>query len=365
MRTVLVMIFFLFAAGTYPVVTFRMAVLKRLSEELRISFPAMRQAGMELDSVSSFRGKPLHARTDRFGDVCHIGYRLFDPNVGVEDGRRTVFDFVERYFLELDLGIGGHTPAVRMDLDWVVFKEGNPGMVREITPDTPFMLDEYTRKAYRLSWNIGKKRVVLEFPADCQLLVGANVIELEEMLIRDIRRTTPAAGDEAVRDWEQTPTVRSGDMWIVENGTYLSKMICGDIYLVELAGKKSLLCSPAHTSRSISNMMLTGDFRHVVGMNLAMDVSNREKPVNIRTTLQQVISCFKAEGCKLFFGVKTKTEDRLTGTLFAYHEGLAYNHVLSVDVPLALLEGKDVSVEAILYAYVPLHDVTEKFFNQM
>ena len=60
----------------------------------------------------------------------------------------------------------------------------------------------------------------------------------------------------------------------------------------------------------------------------------------------------------------TVDDGAVTGTLFIYNEPLGYNHVLSFSFPTTLLSGSGGRVEARLYAYIPLHNVTEKFFNQ-
>ena len=43
---------------------------------------------------------------------------------------------------------------------------------------------------------------------------------------------------------------------------------------------------------------------------------------------------------------------------------MAYNHVLSVSIPLNILDGKEEKINATVYAYIPLQNVTEKFFTQ-
>ena len=53
------------------------------------------------------------------------------------------------------------------------------------------MIDFMERRAYKISWNIGKEILELTVPADCQLLLGANAIELEDNFERIILNTTP------------------------------------------------------------------------------------------------------------------------------------------------------------------------------
>lgn len=85
--------------------------------------------------------------------------------------------------------------------------------------------------------------------------------------------------------------------------------------------------------------MLTGQFQYVIPMHLRIDKYGY-KAEETDITLQQFIDYCKNEGCKLYFGIKTMNEKTLTGTLFAYNEKMAYNHVLSVSIPLNILDGK-------------------------
>ena len=70
------------------------------------------------------------------------------------------------------------------------------------------------------------------------------------------------------------------------------------------------------------------------------------------------------DGCKLFYGTKTVSEDKITGTLYAYNERCAYTHMLPVVFPLAILDGKSEELTARGYVYIPLHDITEKYITR-
>lgn len=63
-------------------------------------------------------------------------------------------------------------------------------------------------------------------------------------------------------------------------------------------------------------------------------------------------------------GIKSLSKEELSGTLFILNEDLAYNHVLSFKFPMCLLQGKDDAIAAKVYAYIPLQNVTEKYFTE-
>ena len=87
------------------------------------------------------------------------------------------------------------------------------------------------------------------------------------------------------------------------------------------------------------------------------------KSSELNTTLQQFLAYCIEEGCTLYFGIKTSGDSRLTGTLFARNDALGYNHVMSVVFPTDIISGGNSKVASTLYAYIPLHNVTEKFFK--
>lgn len=84
----------------------------------------------------------------------------------------------------------------------------------------------------------------------------------------------------------------------------------------------------------------------------------------MNVTLQQFVNLCYAEDCKLYVGIKNYDKENVSATVFALNNKLAYNHVLSVNFPLVILDGGDGKVEATVYAYIPLQNVTEKFFIQ-
>lgn len=319
----------------------------------------------ELSPSESFKayGRKVRVKTNVYGDVSHIGYKLFDDEVVKMHGESPVFDFIERYFLELDMKMDGRSAQERMDIDQVVMSQGNLKLLQSIDTTSSFSIDEVKRRMYRIKWTVKGQTVSLTFPSDCQLLLGANAVELEEMMRRNLVRINPLAYDETIPSWVNAKGSRSKNMIVIDNGKFLSDMIRGDIYLTEINGKRQLYCSRKNTSISISNIMLTGEFRDTIPMHLKLDkYGYKQDEADI--TLQQFIDYCKNEGCKLFFGIKTADSQNVTGTLFAYNEKMAYCHVLSVEVPVGIISGEKTGIKGTVFAYIPLQNVTEKFFTQ-
>lgn len=368
MRNLLTILLLVLATLESVANTYHTKRLARVAQAIKLNLPDTLGSNKVYPRIITYQGKPLCVRTNEWGDIAHIGYDIVSREMADAMKATEVMEFIGRYLLELDLRLDGRSPYERMRIDQVVMVEGDVSQLRNATPETPVSVEEITRRMYRVTWTFGKKNAVMTIPADCQLILGADAVELEEMACRNLRRTVPMAdfdlrGVDALLQRPGVKTQKTEGMVIVDGGKYLSELIRGDIYLTENRGKRKLLCSPQSPTRSVGNIMLTGISEHDIPLNLTVDKYGY-KADSISITLQQLVAFCQAEGCKLYFGVKTQDERTLKGTLFALNEKLAYNHVFAVEFPLAILKGEECGLRGTLYCYIPLQNVTEKFFNQ-
>ena len=351
---------------TVTAAPYRTPRLQKMAEAMRLILPDQLEPNINTDTLARWSARPVRIRTNGFGDVSHIGYKLFnDSLIALQPQNQPVFDFVERYLLELDLNIDhDKNRETRMDVDDVKLVKGTVNQLWSVDPDTPFLMDEIVRRMFRLTWLVGGKEVVLTFPSDSQLLLGANSVELEGIVERDVQRMVPITGGDIIADWDNAKTYTSHGMLVVEGEAYISELIRNDIFLTEQPdGKRTLFIDPKTPSKSVSNIMLTGEYADELPMTMRLNRYG-QRTDTLQVTLQQFIAYCKAEGCKLYFGIKTINETTLSGTLFAYNEKLAYDHVLSVLFPLSTLQGQAQPIISTAYVYIPLHNITEKFFNQ-
>lgn len=351
------------AAPLSAATPFRTALLERIARAAGVRVADSIPANTFCDSVAFVRGKEVYMRTNAVGDVAHLGYRLFNRELIRNYQNDLLFEFVERYLLELDLGLDSRGAVQRMHVDQVTMVKGTLDMLRKVTPQTNLSLtvDEVKRKMYRLTWKLDEGEVCMTVPANSQLILGANAIELEQMVLRDVPRMMTLTGDDIIQDWSGAQVTKAGRMLIVKGGIYMSQSIRGDLYLTEHKGNRQLVCSPKSATRSVSNIMLTGIADRPLPMRLTLnEYGNRKDSVSIN--LQQWMAYGQEEQCKFYFGVKSKNEDVLTGTLFAYNEKQAYVHMLSVEFPLSLLTGSSDPIRATAYVYIPLQHIGEKYF---
>ena len=345
------------AAASCSAATFKTRRLQQIA--LAVGVESMR-IGKSCDTLLAYRGRNLRIKSDITGNVSHIGYALFSEMDAERLKSSAMRDFVERYALELELSLDGRSAEERMDIDKVHISRGTWQMLRRIPTGRLADVEEINRRMYRITWKIGDKELRVTIPADCQLILGADALELESIVERDVKNM-PADYMFNIQYDDANVSAAEG-VKIVERGHYLNELIRADLYFVDKDGDVQLYCDKRNPSRSISNIMLTGQFAKSIPMKLTINKYGY-KSSKLNTTLQQFIAYCVEEGCTLYFGIKTSGDDHITGTLFARNDALGFNHVMSVVFPTSIIDGGNAIVESTLYAYIPLHNVTEKFFK--
>ena len=351
-----------FTLSVNAALSFRTHCLEALSKAVKIDLPDNIGENVDNDSTWNFAGKQLRVRTNVYGDVSHIGYKLFDSRWLGNYEAQPLLEFIERYALEQDVHLDGVDKVEETTRKRVVFIEGNVSMLRHRTPEMPLTIHEKERRGYSVEWGDGNQKVCMIISADYQLITGANAIELEDIFERDVCRLHPALIANTLPDsWRHSSIFRSDSFMITSNGNYLSDMIRSDLYLHKVSGENYLLLDTSKPLQSVNNILLTGHFHKEIPLELTLDKYGYLK-TEMEITLQQFILYCRQENCKFYLGIKTCTDNEITATLFAVNSKMAYNHMISLHFPLSILfEGKG-KVKGTLYAYTPLQNITEEFF---
>lgn len=334
--------------------------LKTIASIAGIHVPDSLGYNLTIDSLCVYKGRAVKLKTNGLGDVSHIGYRLFGKGIiDKNDPMMPFYNFIERYFLELDMELDKRKPGERLFLDKVECPSGNIALRHQVTEQTGFSIRHVGRREYTIRWILDKDTLELVVPADCQLILGADAIELEKIFERDLKRIVPTA---FVCDWsDEEVAVSEGGYGIVHAGSYLSDEIRSDLYCREQGDSLVLVTDVEKPVESIRNVLLTGCFMRDISMALTINRYGYQKS-RIGITLQQFVEYCRMEGCVSYVGIKTHTENKVIATVFALNNELGYNHVLSVEFPIGILEGRPISLTGTTYVYIPLQNVTEKFF---
>ncbi len=361
-HTILTLLGWICALAVHAHPAYRTQRLARIAQALQLTLPADLGANSCVDSVLSFQGIPIRVRTNALGEVSHVGYRLFSNDIRESLGHHAATDFMERYVLEADLRLPDDGFYSRARL--VQRVRGELSLLKRNRTEAQWNMEYTARRNYRLTCILRQDTLEVAFPADAQLLLGADAKEQEEIFERELDLATSADSfPDYTQDWRAllnaTPTDSVG---LINEGTYLSDEIRSDLYVVQHGGDVTLLNSTAQNVKSMSNLLLTGDSRQTIPVRLTIDKYGYTRSLHV-TTLARWISLLKSENNRLYFGAKNLQEGTLSCTLFVLNEALAYTHVFSVEAPLSLLSGSEEPIRALGYLYIPLQNVTESFFR--
>lgn len=319
-------------------VSYRTSELRRLASVLSLDESAIASEGSHYLTAAN---KPIVVRvTD--GTVSHIGIRLFSDEMRSLE-RSPILDFLERYFLQLSYPPKSVTAANMVRDDQFRFLQGSLASVSTLQPTDGFSYS-FDQNQYVAVWTRnGVALLEVSFPVEYELISGENKIEAENNIMADIQKATIS------KDTVNEKNNRS-DFYLVPD---LSSKLYFD--------KGRLILNGLLQEQSVANLMLTtaveGDYR------LAMtQVSYGFKKTTAEMPLGQWISFCKNSGCQLYFGVDHVEQDgTVSGIVLAVNQTENYNHVMTVKVPMSLLDQRKGTIEAWLYPYIPTHNVRDMF----
>lgn len=319
-------------------VSYRTSELKRLASVLSLDESAIASDGSHNLTAAN---KQIVVRVSN-GMVSHIGIRLFSDEMRNLE-KSPILDFLERYFLQLSYPPKSVTAANMVRDDQFRFLQGSLASVLTLQPTDGFSYS-FDQNQYVAVWTRnGAALLEVSFPVEYELISGENKIEAENNVMADIQKAT------ITKDTVDEKDNRS-DYYLVPD---LSSKLYFD--------KGQLIVNGLLQEQSVANLMLTtaveGDYR------LAMtQVSYGFKKTTADVSLGQWISFCKNNGCQLYFGIDHVGQDgSVNGIVLAVNQTENYNHVMTVKVPMSLLDQRSGTIEAWLYPYIPTHNVRDMF----
>lgn len=316
-------------------VNYRTAELQRLSKLLAVDEATLKDGYNYL----TVNGQQVIV-TVKGNTVNHIGLRLFGESTRNLDNT-PVFDFLERYFLQLKYPPTVKTAQKMISDDQFQFVKGSLKTVDDIRPTDGFGFN-YDKRQYTASWNRdGQPLLTVSFPVEYELISGENKIEAENNLLADIKRTE-------VKD--VAPKTAHDPHYINEN-------FSNRLYYQ----KGELVSSVRHPAESASNILLSLKAKGQYDLKVTQ-VSYGFKKTVFNVPLRQWIAFCQNSGCVLYVGIEDISEKgEVSAVVLAVNEAENYNHVLTVTIPQVTIHDKKGSLNARLYPYVPTHNVKSLF----
>ena len=316
-----------------------------------------RQLGVGTHTEYQYFGHSLNIRVNNTGDVEHIGYLLFNNDIHRQSS--AIYDFIERYTLELEM-MDAIDRNIRMGIDKFMFEVGTLNDIHQLEKADKMEILMVENKGYRVAWYHGNVCLVsLLFNMDYQMIVGSNVIELEQRYLFTVGRR------DTLNNYKVPVTeTDSGEVYfVVDNGNFLTDAIRATQYFErDTMGEWEPVLNATHPRWSASNLMLSpislGDYT----LQCRLDMYGYQDS-SFSLPISRWISETMQEGCQLYFGVKSFSSKVIHGTVFCPNKTAGYCHMMSVDIPIDDFNDKKGIIKGRLYVYIPMHNIVDDYFD--
>lgn len=321
----------------------------------------------ELDTLSAgtcdtyqYRNHALNIRVNSYGEVEHIGFRLF-PNSIKKGASNPVYDFLERNLLERNLPNLGDSLRFYQAQEHVHFITG--GAQDALKLDTMDIVGYNEERidfhTYHVSWNRqGRTMLDMMFDMDYQLLSGCNAEELEYLFMKRLLRFKP---HENLPQKYQFP--KHTKTYVAAGDTFLIREMRNELFYEHDSTGWHLTDSTSAITKVLHNMMLSMEFRGNPTLTVSLDKYSDVKGVETLPYKHWLQMCLD-EGCTPFFGVKDITNDTYKCTVLMTNPKGGYVHLLSVIIPYETVRNRgNGDVKGYLYVYIPMHNVSSNYFK--
>ena len=318
---------------------YRTPELQRLATTLKIDVSQLHEGYNHLVVDDT----PLTVRIQN-NVLDHIGLSLFSDEMR-EVSQTPVFDFLERYVLQLKYPPSEKTVAMMVRDDGFRFETGTLQTVDKLLSSGDYKFQyQYDGHRYVVSWSRDEAPLlVVSFPVEYQLMSGENKIEAESHILNDILQT-------AVVHVPDNKKEERSDFYIMESCT-------NRLYF---AGGR-LVTDARHPAETVANMMLSTEFEGNLRLRLTQ-VEYGFRKSTVEVDVRQWISFCRNNHCQLFYGVNNVSGDgSVEAVVVAVNREENYNHLLTITVPADVVATSQGTVEARLYSYVPTQNIRNLF----
>lgn len=325
--------------------------------------------GADTTQTAVFKGKPLAVLADDDGRITHIGYRLFSQSQREAFGT-TVCNFIERYLLELALALPaygmepnhGLTPQERMQLDGVSISA--KADLIALCADTTVSIHQniIDARGYRMEWWRNEENVcTFSFPVEYDLLTGVDMDERERRLPLELKRAPVKVSQPADLSAESLRKAWNDNYYTLEGGHYLLENLSGNSYYEKAPdGQLRPIFRRQLPLESLANLLVTG----LPEGDYSLHIRLRKygfKTEMVETTPAQWLRFCLEEGCKPYFGIISLGDEEAVCELIMHCPDKGYNHVLKLNVPLTVIDGRQGTIHARLNAYVTASRIKNLF----
>lgn len=297
--------------------------------------------------------------------VRHVGYKLFD-GAAVKSIPKSVTDFLERYMLQKITGIHrASTFRGQMKEDEVRFVVGSPDRLCHCLSDSSLKIEfeNYNGKTYTLTVSdSGGKVCAVSFPVDCYLLFGADIGELQTILVSDIQALTALDSCESVPDIPFMPEkFFEPDIFVVRGSTFNLETLNGNSYYCkDTDNKYELIFSKQYPVESFANLFTTNAISNNIAVEIKIVLYDFDSAL-VTVPLTSLLRYFRLQGCKTYFGLIERTESEYVSELLFENKEYGYCHIMRINSTIENINKQGSSMKARMNCFIPISKIKTLF----
>lgn len=333
--------------------TFASNLLTKMAKSL--NYQAVDSLGEGTYPITKVWGKEVVAEYNAQHQVTHLGLRLFHPQMK-KDLDPIVYNFLERYFLELYCWKEPLSLEQKMHDDKVMFTKGTYLDIKKVTENAAFSINQVENKFYEVSWAKTQGAapfLSLAFPLQYELLLGHPLIEIEKTLYDQIIHAPQCSKPETD---VQKHLLKDG-VYSTERSKYyyIPELNTTRYYYRDKKGRYTLICDTIQPSYTAQNA-----FQTLTSLNNPLRIEQNLygfKKSEYVVTLKQWINYCKANHLTVYTAEEAQLDGGTLLLLVAENKDLGYNHILSITVPKQFVTQPSLELKVKLNAFVTTHNI--------
>ena len=349
-------------SGSAQTVCFQTTQLERLARRVKLD-QALSRNKHGYYEAGNYNGHTLMAASDSTGRIVHLGIRLFNTGLNRSELppiQGIILDFLERYTLDL-ISQKEMTQQEKLDFDKVYFRKGTVKSLLQLADTVPFTMATHDNH-YEVSWIDDDKPVVaIAFPKQFELLLGANAVELKQLLRNYIRSARPRTQN--LFPQEQMRLL-DDSIYMQKTETFHIESVSDATYYNKVEGTYEPVFDDEHAEYAAANLMqgliADDDYRMYV-----VQPEYGQEGTSYLITLRQWLDYQAEQGLKVYFGLEEQREDGLMALVIAQNKQLGYNHMLSVIIPSGFAKNKNAILKIRLTAFIPTHNLQNLYQQEV
>lgn len=302
------------------------------------------------------------------GKLMHLGLNVFNDSIQKTENP-FVYSFIERELLQYVLDDEPIRNVRQKEEKVFLFYSNNfqkralinnLNSIKNVVSDLTGVIIKHDSLSYRvLLVNSNAERLEIEFPKINTLIRSMDKKELDDFIYNEFSVNVKYKQPQS-KSLVNDPMKREGNMLVSEGEHYLINGFTANTYYKKEQNNIKVLFEHDCIGESFSNLFLTDlPFRQPTQLELKIR-SYGGIDQTVFTTIAQFLAHFDSQ-FKLFFGVESDKPEGIRGSLIIYCPALNYIHLLDVKTTEPLLFGDQVKVSAVMYPYIPCHNIKELF----